>query len=40
MNRWAAQGPTHHVALGVGHQMGKLEKLAKLMHMDFVSIKR
>ena len=40
MNRWAAQGPTHHVALGVGHQMGKLEKLAKLIHMDFVQIGR
>jgi len=36
MNRWAEQGPTHHVALGVGHQIGKLEKLAKLLHMDFV----
>lgn len=36
MNRWAEQGPTHHVALGVGHQLGKLEKFAKLLHMEFV----
>jgi L-arabinose isomerase len=38
MNRWAAQGPTHHVALGVGHQLDKLEKVAHLLHMDFVKV--
>lgn len=36
MNRWAAQGPTHHVALGVGHQAGALSKLARLMGLEFV----
>jgi len=39
MNRWAELGPTHHVALGVGHQIGKLEKLASLLHMDFVRVR-
>ena len=28
MNRWSEQGPTHHCALGVGHQLGKIRKLA------------
>jgi L-arabinose isomerase len=36
MNAWAAQGPTHHVALGVGHQVGKLSKLAGVLEMEFV----
>ena len=40
MNRWAEAGPTHHVALGVGHQASKLQKLARLMHMDFRKIER
>lgn len=31
MNRWAEQGPTHHVALGVGHHAATLEKFAKIM---------
>ena len=33
-------GPTHHVALGVGHQASKLQKLARLLHMDFHRIER
>ena len=24
MDRWCEHGPTHHVALGVGHQLGKI----------------
>ena len=40
MNRWAEAGPTHHVALGVGHQAAKLQKLARLLHMDFHRIER
>jgi L-arabinose isomerase len=38
MNRWAAQGPTHHVALGVGHRRPALEKLACLLGMEFVAV--
>ncbi|MBS14762.1 MAG: arabinose isomerase [Gemmatimonadetes bacterium] len=38
MNRWAQLGPTHHVALGVGHESAKVERLARLLHMDFVRV--
>lgn len=30
MNGWAAQGPTHHVALGTGHQLGTVAKFSQL----------
>ena len=33
MNRWASEGPTHHVALGVGHHRGSLLKLSHLLNM-------
>jgi L-arabinose isomerase len=36
MNRWAAQGPTHHVALGVGHQAGTITKVARLLGLECV----
>jgi L-arabinose isomerase len=39
MNKWAEQGPTHHVALGVGHVGGALEKLASLQGLEFVYIR-
>lgn len=38
MNRWAEAGPTHHCALGVGHQASKLKKLARLMEIEAVVI--
>ncbi len=38
MNRWTAEGPTHHVALGVGHQAGKIEKAARLLGIPLVKI--
>jgi L-arabinose isomerase len=38
MNRWAEQGPTHHCALGAGHQVGKLRKLARLLGLELVVI--
>ena len=34
MNRWSQEGPTHHCALGVGHQVGKIRKLARLLDME------
>ena len=34
MDKWCAQGPTHHVALGVGHQVSKLRKLASLLNLE------
>jgi L-arabinose isomerase len=38
MNRWAEQGPTHHCALGVGHQVGKIRKLARLLDLELVVV--
>ena len=38
MNRWVMEGPTHHVALGMGHQTSKLEKLARMMEVELVVI--
>jgi len=40
MDRWCEQGPTHHVALGVGHQIGRIEKLARLLGIELVTIAR
>ena len=36
MNAWASEGPTHHVALGVGHRRAELTKLSRLLDMPFV----
>ena len=30
VNRWCQEGPTHHCALGVGHQLKRIEKLRSL----------
>jgi L-arabinose isomerase len=38
MNQWAMQGPTHHVALGVGHHSETIEKFAKLMKLECVRL--
>ncbi len=34
IERWSEAGPTHHLALGVGHQIGVLRKVAKLLGME------
>ena len=36
MDRWCAEGPTHHVALGIGHQRSKIDKLARLLGLECV----
>jgi L-arabinose isomerase len=38
MTRWANHGPTHHVALGIGHQTPALEKIASLLSLEFVKM--
>ncbi len=38
MDRWCMAGPTHHCALGVGHQGGKIEKLARLLNLEVVRV--
>jgi L-arabinose isomerase len=35
---WCAEGPTHHVALGVGHQLSRLRKVAHLLELDLVVV--
>lgn len=38
MERWSAQGPAHHCAIGVGNVAHKLERLAALLEMEAVRI--
>jgi L-arabinose isomerase len=38
MNRWCEQAPTHHVALGTGHQVSTLRKVARLLGVEFVRV--
>lgn len=38
MSRWCEAGPTHHCALGVGHQLPRIRKLARLMNLELVVI--
>jgi L-arabinose isomerase len=32
---WNSQGPAHHCAVGVGHIASKIEKLAKLLGLEY-----
>lgn len=38
MDRWCDHGPTHHVALGVGHQASKIRKLARLLNLELAVV--
>lgn len=38
MNKWCEEAPTHHCALGIGHQIGKIRKLARLMNLELAVI--
>jgi L-arabinose isomerase len=38
MNRWCAEGPTHHVALGVGHQRARIENVASLLDIELAVV--
>jgi len=35
---WCAQGPTHHVALGVGHQLSRVRKIADLLDLELAVV--
>jgi L-arabinose isomerase len=37
---WTETGSTHHFALGVGHQLGKIEKLARLLGIELAVVCR
>jgi L-arabinose isomerase len=38
MNTWCEEAPTHHCALGVGHQLGKIRKLARLLNLELAVV--
>ncbi len=38
VDRWCAEGPTHHCALGVGHRLEELKKVARLLEVEFVVV--
>ncbi len=38
VNRWCAEGPTHHCALGIGHQLNRIRKLAGLLRLPLAVI--
>jgi L-arabinose isomerase len=39
VDRWCREGPTHHVALGVGHQAEVLEKVGQLLGLETVVVR-
>jgi L-arabinose isomerase len=36
--RWCAHGPTHHVALGVGHLARELRNVARLLELEYAEV--
>jgi L-arabinose isomerase len=34
INAWCSHGPAHHCALGVGHVLGKIKKVASLLDLE------
>jgi L-arabinose isomerase len=36
--RWCAEGPTHHVALGVGHRVEELQRVASLLELPLAVV--
>jgi L-arabinose isomerase len=38
IDTWSMQGPTHHCALGIGHQLGKIKKIASMLGLELVVI--
>jgi L-arabinose isomerase len=38
MDAWCAEGPTHHVALGVGHQLSRIRKIADLLGLELAVV--
>lgn len=38
LKRWAAEGPTHHFALGVGHHAAELVEIAKILDLEYTVV--
>jgi L-arabinose isomerase len=38
MDAWCEQGPTHHVALGIGHQVRRIRKAADLLGLELALV--
>jgi L-arabinose isomerase len=38
MDAWCAEGPTHHVALGIGHQLSRLRMVATLLGLELAVV--
>jgi L-arabinose isomerase len=38
IDTWSMEGPTHHCALGIGHQLGKIKKLASLLGLELTVV--
>ena len=36
--RWCEQGPTHHVALGVGHVAGEVRRVASVLGLEYAEV--
>ena len=35
VKRWSTQGPSHHMAIGVGHVADKIEKIASVLGVNY-----
>ena len=38
LNRWCAEGPTHHFALGIGHKAATIQKLADVLDIECANV--
>jgi L-arabinose isomerase len=38
MDAWCGEGPTHHVALGVGHRLGDISRIASLLGVELAVV--
>jgi L-arabinose isomerase len=38
VNRWCQAGPTHHCALGVGHELPVIRRIARLLDLELVEV--
>ena len=39
LSRWCEAGPTHHLALGVGHHMSTIKKFARISGIELIEVK-